>query len=302
LELIFLGTAASWPTRDRNLPSVAVRLGSNIILLDCGEGTQRQIQHVNMSFMKIRLILITHFHGDHFLGIPGLLQTMSLNDRKDPLEIVGPVGMEEMGKTLLGLGYFKAGFPIEFLEMKSGDELERDGHTISSIEVDHTIPTLAYSVTECNRPGKFNKTKALKLGVPEGRLFGRLQKGQNVEVGGITVRPEDVMGPARPGRKVVYSGDTAPTDSLIRFAWGADVLIHDSTLAGDMEDKAHRFGHSTSVDAARMAREAGVKTLILFHISSRYSQGDELLDEAREIFPNTHVSRDLWTYPVPFSN
>lgn len=302
MELIFLGTAASWPTRDRNLPSVAVRLGSNIILLDCGEGTQRQIQHVNMSFMKIRLILITHFHGDHFLGIPGLLQTMSLNDRKDPLEIVGPVGMEEMGKTLLGLGYFKAGFPIEFLEMKSGDELERDGHTISSIEVDHTIPTLAYSVTECNRPGKFNKTKALKLGVPEGRLFGRLQKGQNVEVGGITVRPEDVMGPARPGRKVVYSGDTAPTDSLIRFAWGADVLIHDSTLAGDMEDKAHRFGHSTSVDAARMAREAGVKTLILFHISSRYSQGDELLDEAREIFPNTHVSRDLWTYPVPFSN
>ena len=294
LYVIFLGTGGSWPTVKRNVSSIAVKRGGEIILFDCGEGTQRQIQRSELSYMQIKSIFISHFHGDHFLGLPGLIQTMQLNDRKDPLLIYGPKGMSRLVETIKNLGYFKPAYEIRGVDVDEGDKVRFEGYEVRPFRVNHNVPTLGFVLEEDERPGRFNKEKALELGVPEGPLFGKLQRGESVELrDGRVITPDMVLGPPRPGRKIVYSGDTRPTNKVVEYAKNADLLIHDSTFLSDLEDVALEYAHSTARQAAEIAKKANVKRLVLTHISPRYMRDDDLEREAKEIFENSIVARDF---------
>jgi ribonuclease Z len=294
LRIIFLGTGGSWPTVKRNVSSIAVKRGSEIILFDCGEGTQRQFQQSNLSYMQISKIFITHFHGDHFLGIPGLIQTMQLNDRDKPLHIYGPKGMMELTNQLLTLGYFRPSYRIIAHEVTDGEEIKFDGYSISALKVSHNIPALAYRITEYQRAGKFNKSKALKMGIPEGPLFSKLQKGQTIILpNGEKVTPDLILGPSRKGRKIVISGDTKPSNQIIGFSLDADVLIHEATFDSRLQDIAKEYGHTTAAQAAEMAKKAGVEKLFLVHISPRYLDYHVLEDEARSVFPHSYAPKDF---------
>jgi len=294
LNIIFLGTGGSWPTVKRNVTSIAIKRGREIILFDCGEGTQRQFQKSKLSYMQISKIFITHFHGDHFLGIPGLIQTMQLNDREKPLHIYGPKGMVDLTKQLLSLGYFKPSYELIAHEIDEVDELDFNEYKIKPFRVNHGIPALGYSLIENKRPGKFNKKKALELGIPEGPFFSRIQKGQTITLeNGKKITPEMILGPARDGRKIVISGDTRPIKKIIDFSKDADVLIHEATFSSEFKDIAGDYGHSTSIDAANIAKKANVKKLFLTHISPRHLDASELEKEARNIFKNSFVPRDF---------
>lgn len=309
MELVFLGTGASWPSVERNVPAVALRRGSEILLFDCGEGTQRQFQRSGLSYMQVQKIFITHLHGDHFLGLPGLVQTMALNDRKDPLLIFGPPGIRQLCENLGVVqrpskekdrdgraGKFKIGVH----ELTSGAVLDFPGYKVHAREVRHTVYALAYAVVEEMRPGRFNKPRALELGVPEGKAFGQLQKGESVTLAdGRLITPEMVLGPARRGRKVVYTGDCVPCEQTVELAQGADVLIHESTYANDFPD-ANKHGHSTASQAAFIAKASRVTTLYLTHISPRYTNAKPLVEEARKIFPESHEAHDLLAAVVRF--
>ncbi|MEM1513368.1 MAG: ribonuclease Z [Candidatus Thermoplasmatota archaeon] len=298
LYIYFLGTGGSWPTIQRNVSSIAIKRGGEIILFDCGEGTQRQLQKSEISYMQIKRIFITHFHGDHILGLPGLIQTFQLNDRKDDLYIYGPKGINELVDEIVHLGYFKPSYNIYSKELRENDCIELEGYKIKCIFVEHNVPTLAYCIEEDKRPGKFNKEKALLLGVPEGPLFRKLQEGKNVEINGRIVTPDMVLGAPRPGRKIVISGDTMPCIKLIDFAKKSDVLIHDATFSSDMEEKAKEYFHSTASQAAQIAKEAEVEKLVLTHISPRYKNAKILEEEARKIFPNSYLANDFMKIEV----
>jgi ribonuclease Z len=294
LKIIFLGTGGSWPTVKRNVASVAIKRGSEIILFDCGEGTQRQFQKSKLSYMQISKVFISHFHGDHFLGLPGLFQTMQLNDRTTPLHIYGPEGIENLVNQLLSLGYFKPSYKIIVHDISTKSQLDFDDYLIKIIEVDHGVPTYAYSLEEKLRPGKFNKTKALKLGIPEGPLFSKLQKGFKIVLkDGTGISPDDVLGPPRKGRKIVISGDTRPCRKMIKFAKNADVLIHDSTFDNSLEDIANQYGHTTAYQAAVIAKEAKIHTLFLTHISPRYLDNNSMEEDARKVFTRSFVPKDF---------
>lgn len=293
LFITFLGTGGSWPSIERNVSSIAIKRGSEVMLFDCGEGTQRQLQRSNLSYMQISKIFITHFHGDHFLGLPGLLQTIQLNDREKPLYIYGPRGMKKIVASLLKLGYFIPTYDIMVGELSNGDELNFEGYKIKVLRTRHNVPSIAYCLEENERPGKFDKKKALSLGIPEGPLFGKLQKGKSVMIGEKMIAPKMVLGEPRPGRKITISGDTTPCKELIKFAKNSDVLIHDGTFDSTLEEKANRYGHSTAKQAAEIAKKAGVEKLFLVHISPRYKNGGILEREAREIFEKSFVAEDL---------
>lgn len=294
LSILFLGTGGSWPSVKRNVSSVALKRASEIILFDCGEGTQRQFQKSKLSYMQISKIFITHFHGDHFLGIPGLIQTMQLNDREIPLHIYGPKGIDLLLEQLLSLGYFKPKYKIVAHEVENGDVLDFEGYKIHVLSVKHGIPALAYSLIENMRPGKFDKPKALKLGIPEGPLFSKLQHGKTITLkDGRKIKPETVLGPSRMGRKIVISGDTKPIDEMINFSKNADVLIHEATFDNELEDIAGDYGHTTARQAAEIAQKANVEKLLLIHISPRYLDTDVFEKEARSIFKNSFVSKDF---------
>ncbi len=294
LSIIFLGTGGSWPTVKRNVTSIAVKRGKEIILFDCGEGTQRQFQKSNLSYMQISKIFITHFHGDHFLGIPGLIQTMQLNDRKKPLNIYGPPGTIELTKKLLSLGYFRPGYEIIAHDVEEDDNLEFEGYKIIPFKVDHGVPALGYSLVEDKRPGKFNKKRALELKIPEGPLFSKLQKGEEIKLkNGKKISPESVLGKPRKGRKIVFSGDTKPTKNILKYAKNADVLIHEATFSKEFEDIAGEYGHSTASNAAKIAKQSNVKNLYLTHISPRYLDGSDIEKEAKQIFKNSFVPKDF---------
>ncbi len=300
LELIFLGTGGSWPTVKRNVTSIAIKRAGEILLFDCGEGTQRQFQKSNLSYMQISNIFITHFHGDHFLGLPGLIQTMQLNDRKQPLHIYGPKGMITLTKRLLTLGFFNPSYEINAHDVLAGEQLEFDGYSIETIAVDHGVSSLAYALVESYRPGRFNKPKALELGVPEGPLFSRLQKGTAIQLeNGSIITPAMVLGPKRPGRKIVYSGDTRPCSQMITFAKNADVLIHEATFTSELTDIAGSYGHSTARQAAEIAQQAKVKNLYCTHISPRYLDYLEIQKDARDIFKASYVPKDFDIVAVP---
>lgn len=300
LELIFLGTGGSWPTVKRNVTSIAIKRGGEVILFDCGEATQRQFQKSQLSYMQIQKIFITHYHGDHFLGLPGLIQTMQLNDRDIPLHVYGPKGINQLMADLLSLGYFKPSYPIIAHEVQDKDEIIFDEYSIQVLKVDHGIPAVAYSLIEKQRPGKFNKPKALKMGIPEGPLFSKLQKGKKIKLDdGREITPDMVLGPARPGRKIVYSGDTRPCEQMIAFSKNADALIHEGTFDSSFQEISMQYGHSTAADAATIAKKANVDTLYLTHISPRYLEIITLEDDAKKIFKNTILPYDFQTYTIP---
>lgn len=264
------------------------------MLFDCGEGTQRQILFTKVSPMKISKIFITHYHGDHILGLPGLLQSMSLHGRESKLTIYGPQGLGKIKEAIYNMGHCAIEFPVEFVEIDTGIIEENDEYALSCQRVRHNVTTLAYSIEEKKKP-RFLREKAIELGVPVGPAFGKLHNGEEIEIDGRIIKPEQVLGEPRKGNKITYSGDTRPCEEMIAFAKDSTVLIHEATFIKKDSLNAEEHAHSTSIDAAYVARESNSEKLILTHISTRY--GDEyaeiMLKEAREVFENTEMAEDL---------
>ena len=302
LRIIFLGTAASIPTDERALPSIVVQRKGEILMFDCGEGTQRQMIRAGIKLNRKMKIFITHMHGDHVLGLPGVIQTMSLLGRTKKLQIYGPRGIREFMEAILNTIRFWLGFPLEIYEIhEEGLVCDEEEYEVHAVWAEHTVPSLAYALIEKPRPGKFYPEKAIKLGVPKGPLWSRLQRGMNVELpDGRVIKPEDVLGPPRPGRKIVYSGDTRPSEKIVELSREADVLIHEATFDDGMMEKAADEGHSTAGEAAEVALAANVKLLVLTHISARYNNPRILLEQAKKIFPNVYIPSDLDLIEVPF--
>ena len=294
LSIFFAGTGGSVPTPRRGLPAILVRRGGDRILFDCGEGTQRQLVS-SVGLADVTEIYLTHFHADHWLGLPGMLKTFDLRGRERPLAIHGPAGLA----TLLGLVMRMAGrvgYELEVVELQHGDVLARDGYRLAPIPVSHRGPALGYVLFEDERPGVFDPRVAQARGLTPGPEFGRVQRGETVN----GVAPGDVMGPARPGRKLVLSGDTRPCEELQIAAHGADVLVHEATFAEEERTRAQENGHSTARQAAAIACEAQVQMLALNHVSTRHPLG-LLRDEARTVFQATVVPRDFDTIEIPLA-
>ncbi|MCS7115313.1 MAG: ribonuclease Z [Nitrososphaerota archaeon] len=301
LQVVFLGTAGSIPTPKRSLPAILIKRKGEYVMFDCGEGVQRQMITAGEGFHRKMRIFVTHMHGDHVLGLPGLMQTMALLDRGEKLEVYGPPGIRNFMESVRETVQFALSFPVEIREVnKASVVFEGDEYIVEAAWSNHVIPSLAYAFVEKPRPGKFYPEKAKALGVPEGPLWGRLQRGKEVKLqDGKIVKPEQVMGPPRPGRKIVYTGDTRPFRDLVNFAAGADLLIHDATLDDELAEKAEEDGHSTPRQAAETAKKAKAKRLVLTHISARYKDVSMLLDQARKIFKNTIVAEDFLRIDVP---
>ena len=292
MEITFLGTASAVHSSTRSHPSIALKAFGETMLFDCGEGTQRQLIYAKISPMKISKIFITHYHGDHILGMPGLLQSMNFRGRETKLTIYGPKGLDNLRQAISNLGFPDFDFPLEWIEIDSGTVIENEEYIIKAQRVKHNTLTLAYSVEELKKP-RFLRQKAIDLGVPVGPKFGKLHSGESVEVNGEIIKPEQVLGPPRKGHKITYSGDTMPCEEIINFAKDSTILIHESTYKAEDKDKADLHAHSTSVDAANIALNSNSKELILTHISTRYTEVDDLLKEAQEIFKNTKIAKDL---------
>lgn len=292
MEITFLGTSSAVHSNTRSHPSIVLKAFGETILFDCGEGTQRQLIYAKISPMKISKIFITHYHGDHILGIPGLLQSMSFRGRETKLTIYGPKGLDNLRDAISSLGFPNFDFPLEWIEVDSGTIIENEEYVIRAQRVKHNTLTLAYSVEELKKP-RFLRQKAIDLGVPVGPDFGKLHNGIAVEVNGEIIKPEQVLGPPRKGRKITYSGDTKPCEEMIEFAKESDLLIHESTYKTEDKDKADLHAHSTSKDAAEIALYSNSKKLILTHISTRYTDVSDLLAQSREIFKNTELAEDL---------
>lgn len=304
IRVIFLGTAGSVPTPKRSLPAVLIQRKGEQIMFDCGEGVQRQMIRARGGFHKKMKIFITHMHGDHVLGLPGLLQTMALLDREKKLDVYGPSGIERFLEGVRETVQFVLTFPVEIHEViEAGVVCEEDEYVVRAAWANHVIPDLAYALVEKPRPGRFHPEKAKALGVPEGRLWSRLQHGHAVKSSKArTVKPEQVMEPSRTGRKIVYTGDTRPFKGFSAFAVDADLLIHDATLDEELIERAEEDGHSTSKQAAENAKKAKAKQLILTHISARYEDTSKLLRQARKVFKNTKVAEDFMEIEIPLSN
>jgi len=300
MQIIFLGTSCMIPTKQRNTSAILLRYKNENILLDCGEGTQRQFMMSKYSFMRITKIFITHYHGDHFLGLSGLIQSMNLNDRENDLEIYGPPGTIQTISTMLRLGYFGAGFKIMLHDLKDNEAVTFDKYDVKAFQVDHSVPTFGYVLQEHTRPGKFNLKKAKALGIPAGPLYRKLQSGKSIEINGKKITPDMVLGPPRCGRKIVISGDTKPCEAVIKNAKDADVLIHDACLDSSLEAKAAAYGHSTARQAAEVAKKAKAKLLFLIHHSPRYKDLSILEEEAKAVFENSVAAVDFLTYQVRF--
>ena len=292
MEITFLGTSSAVHSYERNHPSIVLKAFGEVMLFDCGEGTQRQLIYARVSPMKISKIFITHFHGDHILGLPGLLQSMNFRGRDTKLTIYGPKGLNKLKEAIFSLGYCKIEFPIEFIEIGSEIIEKTKEYVIKSQNVNHQVPCLAYSIEELKKP-RFQRQKAIELGVPVGPDFGRLHNGEEVEINGRIIKPEQVLGPPRKGVKITYSGDTTPCEEMIELAKDSTLLIHESTYVKEDKDKAEENFHSTSADAALIAKKSNSKRLILTHISTRYQNTEQLLKEALEIFENTEIAEDL---------
>ncbi|MDQ1281590.1 MAG: ribonuclease [Thermoproteota archaeon] len=299
MRIIFLGTTGSYPTVRRNHPSIAIHRDSELFLFDCGEGTQRQMFRAKLGFCQ--KIFISHIHGDHILGIPGLLQTMSLLDVKKPLLVFGPKGIVDFVKAIMATVKFKLTFPLELREVSEGIVCIEKEYYVQASFVDHGIPSLAYALVENERLGKFYQERAVSLGIPKGPLWSQLQHGKDVHLSdGNIISPGQVLGPPRPGRKIVFSGDTRPCEAITKLAEKADFLIYEATLSDELADKARESGHSTPSQGGRIAKEAKVKRLVLTHISPRYEDAQILLTQAKNVFPNTCLAEDLMEFEIPY--
>lgn len=290
----FLGTAASRPTVERGVSALAVIREGETFLVDCGEGTQRQMMRYGVSF-GLHDVLFTHMHADHILGLTGLLRTLQLQGRTDPLRLWGPPRSSRVLQQCITMGGERPTFPVTMTELEPGASIPRKDFRIETFAVDHQgASCVGYAFIEETRLGRFNPELARERGVPEGPLWGLLHRGQTVTLpDGRTVDPADLVGVPRRGRRLVITGDTRPCASTILAATGADLLIHESTFADEEVERAFETGHSTAREAADVARRAGVRRLLLTHVSARYSRDtDDLAREARSVFPATTVARD----------
>jgi ribonuclease Z len=305
LTVTFLGTSAARPTVERNVSGLSIHREGETLLFECGEGTQRQMMRYGVSF-ALSEIFFTHFHADHFLGVIGLIRTLGLQGRPEPLLLYGPKGAKQVLGEAMKLGVERVPFPIEITEVKPGEVVpgKRDGYEIRAFATEHGGGSVGYALREHERRGRFDVEKAKAAGIPEGPLWGKLSKGEAIELAdGRRLTAEGFVGPTRPGRLVVFTGDTRPSASVVAAAKGADLLIHEATFGEEEKDRAKDTGHSTAKEAAQVALAAGVKKLMMCHVSARYSMSaDELVREAREVFPNASVAKDGMEVDVPFSD
>jgi ribonuclease Z len=299
MEIVFLGTAGTIPTEKRNLSAVLLDYLGEYFLFDCGEGSQRQMRIAGINFMRIDNVFITHLHADHFIGLAGMIQSMDFLERKKPLEIYGPAGLEDTMEHMLSMGTFKLdSLELQVHEIDEGTVLKGERYSISCARTEHMKRSLAYCFHEDSKR-TFLKKKALSLGIPEGKLFSLLQKGHSVEYKGKKYTPDMVLDHPIPGRKVVYTGDTRACKSVTDLAQGADVLIHDATYSKQETEALEKSDHSTAEQAAQVAKKAGVGKLYLTHISQRYPDAKNLEDEAREVFPESYVAEDFMRLKIP---
>jgi ribonuclease Z len=300
LDLVFFGTAGSMPTANRAPSAILVRRGGDRLLFDCGEGTQRQLLRSTVGLIDLREIFLTHYHADHYLGLPGMLKTFALRGREVPIQIFGPTGLTELFSSLRRI-FGRLSYDYELVTLEPGDVVARGEYSIETFAPDHGLAANGYSIVEEPRPGRFDVEAADALQIPAGPERGALQRGDSVTLAdGRVVTPDLVLGEARPGRKVVLAGDTAPSSRVIDAARGADVLVHEATFLEDERDRARETLHSTAADAAEVAREAEVGLLVLTHVSNRYF-GPEVENEARAIFPDVVVPRDFDVVEVPYA-
>jgi ribonuclease Z len=300
LDLVFLGTSGSMPTAQRAPAALLLRRGGDRLLFDCAEGTQRQLLRSSVGLIELEEVFLTHFHADHVLGLPGMLKTFALRGRELPLTVYGPRGLVDLlGSLKRVVG--KLSYEVRLVELGPGDVLERGDYRLAAFAVSHGVSALGWSLIEGTRPGRFDVEAANALGVPNGPQRGELQRGTAVSLpDGRSVKPEQVLGQPRPGRKVVITGDTAPTDELVEAAWRADVLVTEATFAEEERERAAETLHQTATQAAEIARRAGAGMLALTHLSNRYF-GPEIAREARAIFPETVVPRDFDVIEIPFA-
>ncbi len=303
IRVVFLGTSGSVPTLKRSLPCVVVQCPRDQWMFDCGENVQHQMMGAKVSFHRKMKIFITHLHGDHVLGLPGLLQTMALMDRKEPVQIYGPVGLAKFLVCTKETLNFGLNYPVEINEIAGeGIVVEGEEYQVLAVKSNHAVEGYCYAFLEKPRPGKFYPKKALALGIPAGELWSKLQKGEEITLpDGKTVKPTDVMGPLRAGRKIVYTGDTKPFEAFAQFAQGADLVIHDCTFDDSLAEKADTDGHSTPSQAATQAKAANAKRLALSHISARYPDAMLLLEQAKKVFPNSILAEDYLELELPLN-
>ena len=299
MKVTFLGTGGSVPTKKRNLPSLAVRTDGGLVMFDCGEGTQKQFLIAKLGFNREMRILISHMHADHILGIPGILHSMSFMGRSRDLEIYGPPGICEFVKCTTETVKFRPMFPIRTVEVHAGTIARTDSYVIKAAWADHSVPCLAYSLTENDKPGRFHPAKARELGVPKGPLWKTLQMGKPVKVGRRRIDASRVVDPPRKGLKITYGVDTRPCERVIELASGSDLLIHDGMFSSDASERAREYGHSTVVEAAKIAKRSHSRNLALTHFSAIYADTSQLLAEAKAIFPRTIVAEDLRSLELP---
>jgi ribonuclease Z len=299
LEVVFLGTSSAVPTRARSLPSLAIRREGQVVLMDCGEGAQGRFVRMGLGLNRDVLVLITHLHGDHVNGLLGLLQTMAMSQRVRTLTMVAPrdlLGWLEVTMKVMHIGL---PFEVRFIPVGPGVVYRGKDFRVRAARASHSVEAWSFRFEELPRPGVFDRERALSLGVPEGKKWSSLQHGRSVTVKGVRVKPDQVLGPRRPGRSIGYSGDTRPTRSLARFFAGVDLLVFESTFASKDADRALERRHSTAAEAASLARDAGAKVLALTHFSARYKRPDALVREARRIFPETVAAHDGLVLEVP---
>jgi ribonuclease Z len=299
LDVVFLGTSGSMPTAQRAPTALLVRRGGERLLFDCAEGTQRQLLRSSVGLVELREVFLTHYHADHYLGLPGMLKTFALRGRELPLTVYGPPGLDDLFRSLRRI-FGRLTYELSLVELRPGDALPREDYVLSTFPVRHGVSAVGYALVEPPRPGRFDVDAATALGVPHGPERGLLQRGESVTLSdGRVVSPADVLGPARPGRKLLIAGDGAPAASVLEAARHADVLIHEATFCEDERQRAEETLHSTARGAAELGRAAEVRLLALTHLSNRYS-GGEVLREAREVFSETIVPRDFDTIDIRF--
>jgi ribonuclease Z len=297
LSVVFLGTGGSVPSARRATACILIRAGGSRILVDAGEGAQRQMIN-STGLIQVDDVYITHFHADHYLGLPGLLKTYDLMERQAPLRVIGPPGLIGLFDALRRI-FGKLRYEVELIELEPGEAVAHDGFEMRAFGVEHRMRALGYAYVESQRPGRFNVDAARGLGITDPHDFGRLQRGETISVDGSEVRPDQVMGEPRQGRKVVVTGDTSPCEMTRVATHAAQLLVHDGTFAVEESERAAETGHSVARDAAQLAADAEVEMLAIVHVSSRYNVS-AILKEAREVFPNTVAPRDFDLVEVPF--